>query len=30
MNTKFYISEGNSKKEAEQNAAFLCLNNLKK
>ncbi len=29
MNTKFYISEGNSKKDAEQNAAFLCLNNLK-
>ena len=29
INTKFYISEGKSKKEAEQNAAILCLNNLK-
>ena len=25
--TKFYIAEGNSKKDAEQNAAILCLNN---
>ena len=30
QNTKFYISEGKSKKEAEQNAANLCLNNLVK
>ena len=29
IDTKFYISEGKSKKEAEQNAAILCLNNLK-
>ena len=29
VDTKFYISEGKSKKEAEQNAAILCLNNLK-
>ena len=27
--TKFYISEGSSKKNAEQNAATLCLNNIK-
>ena len=26
-NTKFYIAEGTSKKDAEQNAAMLCLNN---
>lgn len=26
-NTKFYIAEGSSKKEAEQNAAMLCYNN---
>jgi len=25
-NSKFYIAEGNSKKDAEQNAAILCLN----
>jgi len=25
--TKFYVAEGSSKKEAEQNAAILCLNN---
>ena len=25
INTKFYISEGKSKKDAEQNAAILCL-----
>jgi len=30
VDTKFFTSEGNSKKEAEQNAAFLCLKNLKK
>ena len=30
INTKLYISEGNSKKDAEQNAAELCLNNIKK
>jgi ribonuclease III len=29
MNTKIYISEGNSKKDAEQNAAILCLDNIK-
>ena len=27
-NSKFFISEGKSKKDAEQNAAFLCLKNL--
>ena len=27
--TKFYISKGKSKKDAEQNAAMLCLNQLK-
>ena len=27
--TKFYYSEGNSKKDAEQNAAILCLDNIK-
>jgi|TARA_Y100000389_G_scaffold174984_1_gene185394 ribonuclease III len=27
--SKFYISEGSSKKNAEQNAAILCLNNIK-
>ena len=30
MDTKFFTSEGNSKKEAEQNAAILCLKNLNK
>ena len=29
INTKFYFSEGNSKKEAEQNAANKCLRNIK-
>ena len=29
MNTKFYTGEGKSKKEAEQNAAFKCLQNIK-
>ncbi len=28
-NTKLFISEGNSKKEAEQNAAILCLKDIK-
>ena len=28
-NTKLYISEGKSKKDAEQNAATFCLNNIK-
>ena len=28
-NTKFYSSEGKSKKDAEQNAAILCLNDIK-
>ena len=26
-NTKFYVADGTSKKDAEQNAAMLCLNN---
>ena len=30
INTKFYIAEGKSKKDAEQNAAKLCLQNIKK
>jgi ribonuclease III len=30
LNTKFYTSEGKSKKDAEQNAAVLCLNNIDK
>ena len=30
FNSKLYISQGKSKKEAEQNAAILCLNNIKK
>ena len=30
MDTKFYSSEGFSKKDAEQNAAILCLQNIKK
>ena len=30
MNTKFYISNGKSKKDAQQNAAILCLQNIKK
>lgn len=29
-NTKFYNAEGRSKKDAEQNAAILCLQNIKK
>ena len=29
INTKFYFAEGKSKKEAEQNAAVNCLNNIK-
>ena len=29
INTKFYFSEGKSKKEAEQNAASECLRNIK-
>ena len=29
-NSKLYISEGKSKKDAEQNAATLCLNNINK
>tara|TARA_B100001250_G_scaffold410513_1_gene437101 strand:+ start:776 stop:1444 length:669 start_codon:yes stop_codon:yes gene_type:complete len=28
QNSKFYIAEGNSKKDAEQNAAILCFNNI--
>ncbi len=30
IDTKFYNAEGNSKKDAEQNAAILCLQNIKK
>ena len=30
ISTKFYISEGKSKKEAEQNAAIECLKNINK
>ena len=30
INTKLYIAEGKSKKDAEQNAAMLCLQNIKK
>ncbi len=30
VDTKFFIANGKSKKDAEQNAAFLCLNNIKK
>ena len=30
VNTKFYTSEGKAKKDAEQNAAILCLQNIKK
>jgi len=29
IDTKIYVSEGKSKKDAEQNAAVLCLSNLK-
>ena len=30
IDTKYFISVGNSKKDAEQNAALLCLKNIKK
>ena len=30
MDTKFYIADGNSKKDAEQNAAVKCLQNINK
>ena len=30
IDSKFYIAEGKSKKDAEQNAAFLCLQSIKK
>ena len=30
IDTKFYTSEGKSKKDAEQNAAIICLKNVKK
>ena len=30
VNTKFYTAFGKSKKDAEQNAALLCLENIKK
>ena len=29
LNTKFFIAEGKSKKDAEQNAAILCLQSIK-
>ena len=29
-NTKYFIATGKSKKEAEQNAAIECLNNINK
>ena len=29
QNSKLYIAEGSSKKDAEQNAAIICLNNIK-
>ena len=29
FNTKYYIGEGKSKKDAEQNAAILCLQDIK-
>ena len=28
QDTKFYVSQGKSKKDAEQNAAVLCLNDI--
>ncbi len=30
VDTKFFTAQGKSKKDAEQNAAFICLNNIKK
>ena len=30
IDSKFYVAEGKSKKDAEQNAAVLCLQNIKK
>ena len=30
FNTKFYVAEGKSKKDAEQNAAVICLQDIKK
>ena len=30
IDTKYYIAEGKSKKDAEQNAAILCLQSIKK
>ena len=30
QNSKFYIAESNSKKDAEQKAAIICLNNINK
>ena len=30
VDTKFYTAEGKSKKDAEQNAAIICLQNVKK
>ena len=29
QDTKFYTAQGKSKKDAEQNAAILCLQNIK-
>ena len=30
VNTEFYVAEGKSKKDAEQNSAIICLQNIKK
>ena len=30
FNTKYYVAEGKSKKDAEQNAAVICLQDIKK
>ena len=30
LDTKFYVAEGKSKKDAEQNAAIICLKNIDK
>ena len=29
IDTKFFTAQGNSKKDAEQNAAIICLQNIK-
>ena len=30
VNTKYFISQGKSKKDAEQNAAYKCLENIRR